>query len=134
MTPTKDNRRLATRYIKHRLSPYVYPGLTQGVIEHRVVIQNPENICRSIGNKVCDCYSIQIDDLMTNSRHRHLVEPRQMIMKILKDKGISHTQIGRFFRKDHTTSIYSVTSIENRLSTEPDLKDAFNRILNYINN
>lgn len=69
-------------------------------------------------------YSVRVEDLLSKSRRRGLVTPRQMAMKILRYNfkyPLSVVEIGRVFGRDHTTVIHSTRTIIGYL----EVKDSF---------
>jgi chromosomal replication initiation ATPase DnaA len=51
---------------------------------------------------VCEVYGIELCDLMSNRRHRILVEPRQVLFYILHKKmNIPCVKVGKMFNKNH---------------------------------
>ena len=61
----------------------------------------------------CHEMGVQLKDLRTSSRRRHLVRTRFQLMWEIKHKfGMSQTEIGRMFGKDHTTVLHGVRHIQ----------------------
>ena len=57
-----------------------------------------------------------VDALLSKSRERHLVHPRQDIMRMLqRDLGFSLPRIGRILRRDSSTVSHGVKAAEARL-------------------
>lgn len=74
---------------------------------------------------VAEFYDLKEKELLTSSRRREVVYPRQVAMYLLrKELKSSYPFIGRRFRgKDHTTAIYSCEKIEKELRTSEKLSD-----------
>ena len=74
---------------------------------------------------VADFYDLKEKELLTASRRREVVYPRQVAMYLLrKELKSSYPFIGRkFMGKDHTTAIYSCEKIERELRTSEKLSD-----------
>lgn len=77
-------------------------------------------------NIVCDHFHISFDELNTNSRKRDIVYPRQVIMYFLWEFTLpTFKTVGEVFHRDHTTVMYSISTINNIMETN---KDVFNEI------
>ena len=78
-------------------------------------------------NKVCEIYKVSPTLALGKFRWKNLVECRQIIAHILRnDKylSMSYKSIGFMLgRRDHTTIIHSIQSIENYIDTEPAFKE-----------
>jgi len=78
-------------------------------------------------NKVCEIYKVSPTLALGKFRWKNLVECRQIISHILRnDKylSMSYKSIGFMLgRRDHTTIIHSIQSIENYIDTEPAFKE-----------
>ena len=74
---------------------------------------------------VADFYDLKEKELLTASRRREVVYPRQVAMYLLrKELKSSYPFIGRkFMGKDHTTAIHSCEKIERELRTSEKLSD-----------
>ncbi len=71
---------------------------------------------------VADFYNIQIEDLITRSRKKETVEPRQVVMYLLRDiLGFSYPYIGEKFGRDHTTVIHSFEKINQEINKNSPL-------------
>ena len=70
---------------------------------------------------VAEFFGITIDDLISHSRRKEVVEPRQIAMYLLRDMSeLSYPHIGDKMGRDHTTAIHSYDKINtevNRNST-----------------
>ena len=60
-----------------------------------------------LAHQVCRKHEIELKDLQSKARTRHLVVARiEFTKRCLKELNKSMNQIGRFLNKDHTTIIY----------------------------
>jgi chromosomal replication initiator protein len=78
---------------------------------------------------VCNEFSISEKDIMSKSRKRIIVKPRQVAMFLAKkytDQPIK--KIGSSFKKYHATAIYSVNAIEKELKQKGVLSEQINYI------
>lgn len=79
---------------------------------------------------VAEFYDIEEKDLLTRSRRRDVVKPRQIAMYFLReDLKCSYPSIGeRFGGRDHTTAIHSCEKIANDLKIHPELEEEIRAI------
>jgi chromosomal replication initiator protein len=64
-------------------------------------------------------YGVKADDLKSRSRHKQIVEPRQMAMHLLReDAHLSTPEIGRLLDRDHTTVLHGLKQIAGDLARE----------------
>jgi len=77
---------------------------------------------------VAEFYNLSPKDLLSNSRKKEIVRPRQIAMYLLrKEIKYSFPQIGKKFGgKDHTTAIYAYEKITKDLEKDEDLADEIN--------
>ncbi len=68
-------------------------------------------------------YSVSVQDIMSASRVREILIPRQIVMYLLKKYlGVSYVRIGELFSgRDHTTVMNSYERIEERMQNDPQL-------------
>lgn len=72
---------------------------------------------------VAETYDVQINDLLGRQRVRRLVLPRHVAMFLVrKHTGHSFPEIGRRFRRDHTTVQHACRKIESRLMSDVELR------------
>jgi len=78
-------------------------------------------------NKVCEIYKVSPTLALGKFRWKNLVECRQVIAHILRNDNylsMSYKSIGFMLgRRDHTTVIHSIKSIENYVDTEPAFRE-----------
>lgn len=76
---------------------------------------------------VCDNYMVTPEQVMSRSRKREIVEPRQIICWMIRNKvapnSMALSAIGEMFSNgkskfDHATVLYSVRSIDNMIETD----------------
>jgi chromosomal replication initiator protein len=62
-------------------------------------------------------YGVNSDDLKGKSRHKQIVEPRQISMYLLReDAHLSTPEIGRILNRDHTTVLHGLKQIINDIA------------------
>lgn len=69
---------------------------------------------RRIAIDVAMKHQITIEELTGPKRHHRQAHPRQEAMFRMKRSGYSHSAIGRFFGRDHTTVMHGVRAHEAR--------------------
>lgn len=71
--------------------------------------------------RVCEYFNISEKELLSNSRKRHVLEPRQVAMWLARQVGgMSLKSIGSVFGgKDHSTVIHSIRKVEMKMEHDP---------------
>jgi chromosomal replication initiator protein len=82
----------------------------------RVQIQD---ICDAVVNRL----RVKLSDMQSKKRTKRIAFPRQICMFLARDMtDLTLSDIGAHFGgRDHTTVIYAIERIEDRIKTEPDL-------------
>jgi chromosomal replication initiator protein len=82
----------------------------------RVQIQD---ICEAVVNRL----RVKLSDMQSKKRTKRIAFPRQVCMFLARDMtDLTLSDIGAHFGgRDHTTVIYGIERIEDRVKTEPDL-------------
>lgn len=71
---------------------------------------------------VAEFFNISIEDVMSHNRRKEVVEPRQIIMYLLRDiLELSYPYIGKKMGKDHTTAIHSYEKINQEINKSQSL-------------
>lgn len=80
---------------------------------------NPNQVIKG----VADYFEITVNDLISPSRKKSLVEPRQIAIYLLRDTlKLSYPAIGeKLGNRDHTTAIYSFTKLSKDINKNQDL-------------
>ena len=77
----------------------------------------------AIRRLVCRQYNVTVDELLSKSRKKHLVLPRNLGMYLCrKMTTLSLEAIGELFGRNHSTVIYAVNLVENRSRRDTKLK------------
>ena len=64
-------------------------------------------------------YGINADELKGKSRHKQIVEPRQLAMYLLReDAHLSTPEIGRLLNRDHTTVLHGLKQVVNDIARD----------------
>jgi chromosomal replication initiator protein len=105
------------------------PGLIEPkhVREYLAQCNGSQHPCLSeIASLTARCFSLPLRDLRSPSRRRPAPTARALAMYLARNLT-DHTleQIGRYFGgRDHTTVLYSCRKTEERLHSEPEIRDA----------
>jgi chromosomal replication initiator protein len=71
---------------------------------------------------VAEFFNIPIEDIMSHNRRKEIVEPRQIVMYLLRDiLELSYPYIGKKMGKDHTTAIHSYEKINQEINKNQSL-------------
>lgn len=97
--------------------------LAAEVIANNVKIRRHAVNFEMIADQVSSYYNMQPDVLFTRDRKREINDARQLVMYLTKKHtGLPLTAIGARLSRSHATVLHAVNNIENRLSTEPQLR------------
>jgi chromosomal replication initiator protein len=93
------------------------------------VISPPESPIRSIQRAVAEHFGVTLLDLLSDRRAAKIARPRQVAMWIVRHSTPrSLPEIGRMFKRDHTTVIHALAQID-ALMARDDRFDAEVRAL-----
>lgn len=71
---------------------------------------------------VAEFFNVSTEDLVSHSRRKEVVEPRQIAMFLLRDiSDLSYPHIGDKMGRDHTTAIHSYEKINNEINRNSSL-------------
>lgn len=91
--------------------------LAEGLLGN-IKSSRPKHItARQVVDKTATYFDLKVDEMRSPARDRHIAEPRQMAMYLLRSElKMSFPKIARELgRKDHTTAIHSVEKIEREI-------------------
>ena len=90
---------------------------------------------KKIIQKVANFYEIKEKDILSSSRKKEVVKPRQIAMYLLREElKSSFPSIGRRFNgKDHTTAIHSYNKIKEEMKRNKKLEEEINILREKIN-
>ena len=112
------------------------PDIETTKILFKKLLEGPARIItpRKIIQVVADFYDLKERDLLTASRKKEIVRPRQIAMFLLREElKNSFPFIGRKFNgKDHTTAIHSYKKIMNELGNNKKLEEEISLIKEQI--
>lgn len=96
-------------------------GLSRAVRRlHQALEQgtDPSPVDRLLAS-VADYYNVTVDDLLSPSRRRQVMRPRQVAMYLLHDHlGLSHATIGLLLGRDHSTITHGVVKVRAEEDTD----------------
>lgn len=103
--------------------------LAHAVVNTAIKINRRKINFEIIVQEVSGFYGIEPDSLFTKSRKREISDARQIIMYLAK----KHTEmplisIGRKLGRSHSTVIYAITTIEERLNIDKNLRSEIEQI------
>jgi len=79
--------------------------------------------------KVCKFFNVSNDDLMSTSRRKDIVRPRQIAICLMRKEGqFSYPVIGKFFNKDHSTIMHSYRKINGAVQDNETILREFNAV------
>lgn len=80
----------------------------------------PDDIIEAI----CEQYSIKPTQLKGKKRDAYLVKPRHICMFLLKNAGLTHSEIGnQLGGRDHTTVMHAVEKVESMISNSREFNE-----------
>ncbi len=78
-------------------------------------------------------FNITVDELKSDNRKKDISSARQITMFVIREiTGLSFPKIGALFGKDHSTAMYAIKSIEEKISTDPLFKVTVSDIIKDI--
>ena len=109
---------------------------TKTLLKNIIYSSTKTTTTKKVIQVVAEFYDLKEKDLLTSSRRKEVVYPRQIAMYLLrKELKSSYPFIGRKFKgKDHTTAIYSCEKILKELENNEKLKEEIELIKQQIYN
>jgi len=127
------NRLIAHTSLNNRV-----PDIDAVKILLKSVIDSPKRIItpKKIIQAVADFYDIKEKELISESRKKEIVRPRQIAMFLFREETkSSYPFIGRKFGgKDHTTAMHACEKIDKEVKENNDLAEELNLIRQRIHN
>lgn len=105
-------------------------ALTSYIIEPKEKIITPELVLKT----VCNYYSITLDDIKSSRKNKEISNPRQVAMYLLYSMcNLTYKRIATLLeKKDHTTVLYAVDKLSERLKTDAAFKNTIEDIKHKI--
>jgi chromosomal replication initiator protein len=103
-------------------------------VEKTSKMDNLKRNMNSVLNEVCELYNTQPIAVLnsTKKRDRNLVLSRQITMYLTRKRfklTYSLSEIGGYFKKDHSTVLHSIRAIDNLLETDRDFRIKMNHLV-----
>ena len=118
------------------ISPYVYPGIkTEFIPKIRSKQYARSKITpEEVMNIVAQNYGITTLDILSRTRKREMCDARHMFCAIMRKQfRYSLKSIGEMVNgRDHTTTIHSIQTFEDRCKNEEDFKELSERITTQV--
>ncbi|MBM3207268.1 MAG: AAA family ATPase [Chlamydiae bacterium] len=100
--------------------------LSDLIAQTKQQLLNPQKIVQS----VAEHYGIKSEDILGKSQSQDCAVPRQIAMYLCRNRlKMPYTQIGQFFKRDHSTVISSVNNIKDKREDQESEMDGILRIL-----
>jgi chromosomal replication initiator protein len=105
--------------------------IISATIQQSAVNINPNQIIKSVAS----FFEVSQSDLITTSRRKEVVLPRQVAMFLMRDMlGMSYPDIGdKMGKRDHTTAIHSFEKIAREITTDRTLNQKIILIKELLN-
>jgi len=82
-----------------------------------------------ITKTVCDFLQVNYEDVFSKSRKGHLVDARQIAMYFIRQNTLySLNEIGIFFKRDHSSVLYSCNAVLNGIKCYPQFANKIETI------
>ncbi len=83
--------------------------------------------------EVAKYYNISAEKLLSNTRSKEMVLPRQVSMYLVRNlTKCTLPEMGRIFSRDHTTVLHSINKIEDFVKSSPDMTNVINTLTSNI--
>ncbi len=105
--------------------------IINATLQQNMVNINPQLVIKCVS----DFFEINPQDIITKSRRKEVVMPRQIVMFLLRDMlGMSYPDIGdKLGKRDHTTAIHSYNKISGKIMSDKNLNQKIVLIKESIN-
>lgn len=127
----KSTERQSMVVVHHTMSPIGYTGLNEADKKKYLLFGDsggkvaPEKIA----DVVCEYFGVNRLDLNVRCNARQFVTARQICMYFIsKMTDLKPIQIATMFRRDRTTFIYAVNTVEDLIETDKRYKQQINEI------
>ncbi len=88
-----------------------------------------EDNSKRVLQKVSAFYNIGVEKLCGRSRKKEFSTPRHVAMYLLKKKcGISLSQIGKVFERDHSSVVYAVSKIQEKVESDDNFAKQLHKL------
>ena len=92
-------------------------------------VRNANNAAKTTSKQ----YGFTLAELQEDNRRRTYADMRSMLMHILRtNTGLSLTEIGYIFERDHSCVIHNVKKVDDLLNTDEGFKMRHSKIQNHL--
>ena len=86
----------------------------------------PKRHWRVIVHDVAKAFGVEESAILSTSRHRYAVWPRQAVYHLLREeRGLAYPTIGRLMKRDHSSVIYGCKQAAIRIEDDPEFAAAY---------
>lgn len=78
---------------------------------------------------VADAFMISYGELIGTDKHKHFVDARAVVVRILRQAGMSYAAIGKWLKKDHSSILNLYRNWDKRAARNPMVRDVYTRIV-----
>ena len=98
---------------KEEVSAKTLDQIIDNIVQKPAKTTSPDQIMKIVSN----FFEISINDIISRSRKKEIVEPRQVSIYLLRDiLGLSYPYIAdKLGKRDHTTAIYAYDKIKKEI-------------------
>lgn len=97
--------------------------LVKEELNKRIKEKKSKITARKIIEIVAEYYSIEVENILSKKRNKEIMIPRNISTYLIKEKlDINLTSIGKIFKKEHSTIISNLRSIEKLMKENEDIK------------
>ena len=82
--------------------------------------------------RVCEHLRLEVEDVMKHSKKREYVLARQIVYYLAKKEGLTLKDCGDYYNQDHTTVMWAVETITNRVDTDSEFRSMMHEIENKV--
>jgi chromosomal replication initiation ATPase DnaA len=108
--------------MENQISKWVMVGIVNVITEEKIF------------NIVCRHFNVNIEDVVSRSRKRNLVNARFLITYYIRECcGKQYKYIGKLFKRDHSTAIYACEQVRNLVDGDDEFRNHFLEIGKKIN-
>lgn len=88
-----------------------------------------------IVKEVARYYNISADKIYSSNRSKDIAQARQVAMYLVRNlTNYSLPEMGKVFKRDHTTVLHGINKVETFLNTSPDMKNELDDLVKNIRN
>jgi chromosomal replication initiator protein len=117
------------------MTPYIFAGIEPNlqIKFRRSLYMTDELMMQNIVNTVFNYFDINCDLASAMIKTNEIAQPRKIAMYFIRKKTkLSTKEIGRFFKRDHSTVIYATQSIDGYIDIDPKFKVDMDEIESFL--